>query len=50
MSLQLTNSDRRSYRKTCISSKEMVENSIDAGATNIVVEIKNGGISFIRCK
>lgn len=28
--------------------KEMVENSIDAGAKNINVEIKNGGISFIR--
>lgn len=28
--------------------KEMVENSIDAGAKNIVVEIKNGGISYIR--
>ena len=28
--------------------KEMVENSIDAGAKNINVEIKNGGISYIR--
>ncbi len=28
--------------------KEMVENSIDAGANNINVEIKNGGISYIR--
>lgn len=28
--------------------KEVVENSIDAGAKNITVEIKNGGISYIR--
>ena len=28
--------------------KEMVENAIDAGATNISVEIKNGGISYIK--
>ena len=28
--------------------KEMLENSIDAGATQITVEIQNGGVSFIR--
>lgn len=28
--------------------KEMVENSIDAGATNINIEVRNGGISYIR--
>ncbi len=28
--------------------KELVENSIDAGASQIVIETKNGGISYIR--
>ena len=28
--------------------KEVMENSIDAGATAITVEIRNGGISYIR--
>jgi DNA mismatch repair protein MutL len=28
--------------------KEMVENAIDAGATSVTVEIKNGGITYIR--
>ena len=28
--------------------KELVENSIDSGADSIIVEIKNGGKSYIR--
>ncbi len=28
--------------------KELIENSVDAGATRITLEIKNGGVSFIR--
>ena len=28
--------------------KELMENSIDAGATSITVEIKNGGVNYIR--
>ncbi|MBR5236108.1 MAG: DNA mismatch repair endonuclease MutL [Clostridia bacterium] len=28
--------------------KELLENALDAGATNIVTEIKNGGITYIR--
>lgn len=29
-------------------AKEMIENSVDAGAKNITVEIKNGGSTYIR--
>ncbi len=30
------------------AAKELVENAIDAGAKNIIVEIQNGGMTFLR--
>ncbi len=28
--------------------KELIENSIDSGASSITVEVKNGGVTYIR--
>ena len=30
------------------AAKELMENAVDAGATDITLEIKRGGISFMR--
>ena len=34
--------------RPCSVVKELIENSIDSGANSITVEIKNGGVTYIR--
>ncbi len=34
--------------RPCNAVKELVENAIDAGASSVTVEIKRGGVSFLR--